>query len=267
MKTLAALLLLAAPALAQKTIVVPLEAVNSQYPNANVMLGTKLLSAKSVFTGVPDQVTDYVVRAATPNGGTVGRVINMLVGTNRAGQRVIIVDTNHNHDFGDERLLTYQMELPQIPKLENGFYSRAIRAVTDTLPAVSMEVDVPDGQGLLSRRVSFKPVPYNTGWTYPDPIEQRTHVSLLISDYRQGTVTLAGTPVRVWLVTAPLSPFASRQTTLNWHEVEQPDKRLREGFSIYEPGYSFTVANRQFEVTAISPAGNQLTVVDKGEAK
>ena len=290
-------LLLSGSALAQTTITVPLEVINTAPPKRYIQVGTGQTADLSGFMGVPANLTEKALRTANTLGGqaayesflrgdmspadweqkkrqlgsdtiylsrqSLRHQINMLVGTNAAGQRVVIVDANNNHDFGDERVFTYPMTLPQIPKNELGFYDNSIHAVFDTLPSVLVSLESVDGQRVVQRTVSVKPIPYNTGWTYRNPDETRFHLSLLANEYRQTTTSVLGKSVEVLITTIPGLPYNTRSAMIELHEAGQPaNKLLSQGN--FEPGYTFILANHVLEITGLSLQGDQLSVLDKG---
>ncbi|MBO0937310.1 hypothetical protein J2I47_12205 [Fibrella sp. HMF5335] len=297
MKTLFAFLLLSGPVIAQTTITVPLEVVNTKHPTLYSQVGTGQSTDLSAFRGVPGNLVEKVLRTANTVRGQAsyasflrGNIsqsewektkqglgqdttylsrkplrhqINTLVGTNTAGQRVLIVDANNNHDFGDDRAFTYPMTLPQIPKQVNGFYDNSIHAVFDTLPAVLVSVEAFDGQQIVQRTVSVKPIPYNTGWTYPDPEQNRFHLSLLANEYRKATTSVLGESVDVLVTTVPGLPYNTHNVTVELREAGKPVNKLLSQGS-FQPGYTFILANHVLEITGISQQGDKLSLLDKG---
>lgn len=292
-----AFFLLSGSVLAQTTITLPLEVVNTKLPTFYSEVGTGHSADLSAFRGVPTGLTEKALRTAnTVRGqasyesfldGKLSQVewgktkqglghdtiflsrkplrhqINTLVGTNAAGQRVLIVDTNNNHDFSDDKVFTYAMTLPQIPKQANGFYDNSIHAVFDTLPTVSVTVEAFDGQQIVQRTVSVKPIPYNTGWTYPNPDQTRFHLSLLANEYRHTTTTVFGKLIDVLVTTIPGLPYNTRAATIELREAGQSvSKLLSQGN--YEPGYTFILADHVLEITGLSMQGDKLTLLDKG---
>jgi hypothetical protein len=293
----AAFFLLSASALAQTTITLPLEVVNTAPPKFYSQVGTGHSADLSMFRGVPTNLTEKTLRTANTVRGQaahesflqgkmtqtewektrrmlgrdtiylsripIRQQINTLVGTNAVGQRVVIVDANNNHDFGDDKVFAYAMTLSQIPKRADGFYDNSIHAVFDTLPAVSVAVEVFDGQQVVQRTVSVKPIPYNTGWTYPNPDENRFHLTLLANEYRHTTTAIFGKTIDVLITTIPGLPYNTRAATIELREAGQPVSKLLSQ-SNYEPGYTFILANHVLEITGLSIQGDKLTLLDKG---
>ena len=293
-----ALLLLCGSAMAQVPITLPLTVVNTPLPKGYIQVGTSQYTDLTRFRGVPANLTEKVLRTAVTVAGqasyesflrgeidratweqTRKRVgadtihlsrkplkqqINTLVGTNTTGQRVVIVDANNNQDFSDDKVLTYALELPQIPKKKDGtFDNTSMHAVLDTLPAVSVIVEAYDGRQIIQRTVWFKPVPYNTGWHYPNPEENRFHLSLLSHEYRQANTVLMGQPVQFLIITTPGLGYNTKSARIEIREAGQAvNKLLSEG--PYQPGYTFILANHVLEITRLSVQGDQLTILDKG---
>ncbi|GAB3545197.1 hypothetical protein [Spirosoma fluminis] len=111
--------------------------------------------------------------------------------------------------------------------------------------------------------VSLKCAPYNTGWIYPTPDQNRFHLSLLAHEYRQTTTSLFGRFVQILVTTVPGLAYNTRLARIDVLETDQSvDKRISQGN--YQPGYTFVAADRVLEVTGISVQGDQLTLLDKG---
>ena len=298
MKSLAiALVLLTGSLSAQTTINLPLEVINTARPKFYNQVGTSQSTDLTKFRGVPTNLTEKALRTANTISGQaayesflrgeidhiawektkrgLGRdtlqlsstplrhQINTLVGTDKAGQRVLIVDANNNRDFSDDKVLTYPMNLPSIAKTEAGFYDTGIHAVFDTLPAVSVIVDSFDGKQIIQRTVSLKPIPYNAGWTYPDPEHNRFHLTLLANEYRQASTSVLGQPVEVFVTTVPGLAYNTTSASI---EVRQAGQLINKIISKrnFQPGYTFTLGDHVLEVTGLSMQGDQLTLVDKG---
>lgn len=291
------LLLFAGSVSAQTTINVPLEVVNTARPKFYSQVGTSQSTDFTKFRGVPTNLTEKVLRTANTISGQVayesflrgeidqiawGQIkqglggdtlklsskplrhqINTLVGTDKAGQRVLIVDANNNRDFSDDKVLTYPMNLPNIAKTTAGFYDNSIHAVFDTLPAVSVMVDSFDGKQIIQRTVSVKPIPYNAGWTYPDPEHNRFHLALLAHEYRQTNTSVLGKPLEFFVTTVPGLAYNSKSAFIEVREAGQPvNKIISKGN--FQPGYTFILGDHVLEVTGLSIQGDQLTLVDKG---
>ena len=283
--------------MAQTTITVPLDVINTAPPKRYIQVGTGYSADLTGFRGVPANLTEKALCTAnTIRGQTAyesflrgemsqtewGKTkrglgkdtiflshkplrhqINTLVGTNTTGQRMVIVDANNNHDFGDDRAFIYPLTLSQISKGADGFYDNSIHAVMDTLPAVSAVVESVDNQRIVQRMVSVKPIPYNTGWTYPDPDKTRFHLSLLANEYRQTTTLVLGKPIQVLVTTVPGQAYNTRSVTIELHEAGQPVNKLLSRGN-YEPGYTFILADHVLEIMELSLQGDKLTLLDKG---
>lgn len=292
-----ALLLLSGAVSAQTIMTLPLEVINTGRPRHYIQVGTSQSTDLSKFRGVPTNLSEKVLRTANTIRGQVayesflrgetdratwdqtkqklGRdtlqlstkplrhQINTLVGTNPAGQRVVIVDANNNRDFSDDQVFTYPMTLPQIPKTTAGLYDTSIHAVFDTLPAVSVVVDNVDGQKTIQRTVSIKPIPYNDGWTYPNPEENRFHLTLLAHEYRQANLSILGRPVKVIVTTVPGLPYNTRGATIEIRDTGQSVNKLISQGNI-QSDYTFMLADHVLEIKGLSMQGDQLTIVDKG---
>lgn len=294
-----AVLLMSGSVMAQVPITVPLTVVNSSLPKQYHQVGTSQSTDLTRFRGISVNLTEKVLRTANTVAGQVSyesflrgdmdkatweklkrdrigpdtiylsrtplrQQINTLVGTNKAGQRVVIVDANNNQDFGDDRVFTYALDLPQVLKREDGTYDNTkMHAVLDSLPAVSVVVDAYDGQQIIQRTVWVKPVPYNVGWSYPKPEENRFHLALMAYEHRQSNTVLLGRPVQVLVTTVPGSPYRLKSARIDIREDGQlVSKILRGGRS--ESGYTFILANHVLEVTELSTQGDLLTLLDKG---
>ncbi|NID08672.1 hypothetical protein [Fibrivirga algicola] len=295
------LLLLPCQLLAQSpAVTVPLEPVDTYLIKAYSQVGTNQTTDFAGFKGIPDYLVEKVIRYANTvrgqsqfeayqqgkvtaeewkkNRANLGRDtvglsptpirhrINTLVGTDRQGHRVVIVDANSNCDFSDDRVLTYPMAVP-IPINEKGHYTNAINAVCDTLPAVQVQLEAFDGRRVVPRTAWVKPNPYNSGWTYQDPVQNQFHLSLLAHEYRKGTTILGGQRVyfTVKSGTAGL-PYNAQATTVEIRQTEETTTQSWPRTNEYKVGDSFILNNRRIQIQDISVLGDKLQLADVGSA-
>ncbi|MFD2574512.1 hypothetical protein ACFSUS_28005 [Spirosoma soli] len=302
-KTIAYLLLVFLPALSiaqSKTVEISLKSVDNYFAKAYNQVGTEQSTDLSGFQGIPDYLVERVIRFSNTVRGQskfeeyqMGKLtpaewekakascacdttalspaplkqrINTLVGTDKQGRRVVIVDANNNQNFSDDRVLRYPMTLPTIERYKNGFYTHSIHAVYDTLPAVRVQIEAFDGKKIIPRYVWVKPNPYNSGWTYLNPIENQFHLTLLAHEYRSGNGILRGKPV-YFIVTSGTAglPYSSPMATI---EIRQDPQALSSalGKPEYRIGQSFILDNHRIEITRISLQGDKLLLTDKGLA-
>lgn len=294
-----ALLVLAGSVVAQTTINLPLQVINTALPKSYSEVGTGQSTDFTKFQGLPSGLTEKVIRTANTIPGQamyesflrgetdkttweqtkrglgsdtlqlspepIRHQINTLVGTNMAGQRIVIVDANNNHDFGDDRMFTYPIHLPAIPKTALGFYNNSIHAVFDTLPSVSVLVESFDRQQIVQRIVSVKPIPYNTGSTYHNLEENRFHLALLAHEYRHAKTLLLGKPIEVIVLAVPGFAYNTKSVRVEVLEDGRPVNKLMSRGS-FRPGYTYTfiLADHVMEISGVSLQGDQLTLLDKG---
>lgn len=295
-------LLLSAQLLAQPTsITVPLASVDTYPAKSYSQVGTSQSADFTVFKGIPDYLVEKVIRSSNTVRGqsqfeeyqkgkltaeawkkvkasygrdTVGlsptplrHRINALVGTDRQGRRVVIVDANNNQDFSDDRVLYYRLTLPEIERHKDGYYTHAIQAVVDTLPAVQVKLEAFDGRKIVPRTAWVKPNPYNTGWLYKRSSEGQFHLSLYAFEYRKGSVLLAGKPLYIVVKSGIAGlPYNTQATTIEISQDEKASSASRD-VDVYKLGESFVLNNRRIKIQSVSMAGDKIQLTDVGSAE
>jgi|GEM_PF-4698327 len=300
-KMLGLLLLLHTRLIAQSTSAdVELQSVNHYFPKAYNQVGTSQSTSIENFKGVPIFLVEKVVRSSNTVRGqaqfeafqrgelsetewrkikqSYGRdttalsnrplrqKINALVGTDKQGRRIVIVDANNNQDFSDDQVLYYPMTLPTIERNKDGLYSSAIHAIYDTLPAIRVETEAFDGSKIITRTAWVKPNPYNDGWTYKNPTENQFHLTLLANEYREGNTTLLGRPL-TFVITSGVAglPYNTQTTTIQISQ-ETAGTTLAGTKTTYRIGQSFILDNHRIEIANLSIKGDKLYLADRGLA-
>lgn len=300
-KMLGLLLLLHTQLIAQSTAVdVELQSVNRYFPKAYNQVGTSQSTSLKDFKGIPIFLVEKVIRSSNTvrgqsqfeafqrgelsesewrkikqsygrdttafSGRPLRQKINALVGTDKQGRRVVVVDANNNQDFSDDQVLYYPMSLPTIERNKDGLYSSAIHAIYDTLPAIRVETEAFDGTKVVTRTAWVKPNPYNDGWTYKDPIENQFHLTLLANEYRQGTTTLLGRPL-TFIITSGVAglPYNTQIATIQISQ-EPAGSTLAGNKTTYQIGQSFILDNHRIEIDNLSLEGDKLHLADRGLA-
>lgn len=295
-----ALLYLPDQSIAQSTsIEVPLQVIDRYLPKGYSQVGTNQSTDLTGFQGIPDYLVEKVIRSSnTVRGQTQfeaylnGKItkaewekskatfgsdtlalssaplrqrINSLVGTDKQGRRVVIVDANNNQNFGDDRALYYPMTLPAIERNKDGLYMSNIHAVYDTLPAIKVQVEAFDGKKVIPRFVWIKPNPFNDGWTYINPSENQFHLALLAHEYRKGTVTLLGQSLYFTVTTLPGALYNSQSARVVISQDSLVFSTANSNDS-YRIGQSFILNNRLIQITDLSIQGDRLYLTDIGSA-
>ena len=296
-----ALLLLPCQLLAQSALIeVPLQKVNQQAFKGTNEVGTSQSADLSGFRGIPDYLTEKVIRSSNTMRGQmeyeaylsgnltkaewestkqglgadtvllskkpIHQRINTLVGTDKQGRRVLIVDANNNQNFGDDRALYYPMTQPTVERYPDGRYTNAIKAVYDTLPVVQVHTEAFDGRKTVDRTAWIKPNPYNDGYTYRDSTENRFHLTLLMTEHRTGSANVLGAPVS-FVVTSGVTgaPYNTKQAMIYLRRAASAGSAAVGG-SEFKSTQSFVFNNHRIEFVGISMAGDVLYLADRGPA-
>ncbi|GAA4412566.1 hypothetical protein GCM10023187_39880 [Nibrella viscosa] len=182
--------------------------------------------------------------------------INTLIGKDKQGRRVVIVDANNNQDFSDDQVLYYFMTLPCVERNEKGHYTRAaIKEVLPTMPTVKVNLEAFDGKKVVQRTVWIRPNPYNDGTTYADTTLNRYHLDMIDLAYHRGVATILGRQFTFEVRPTPTLIYTKWRSDFIIYPSDEPLRKM---------GGWFTVDGHRIEIAGISVQGDKLTLIDRG---
>jgi len=204
---------------AQTDIVLNLKNVDGFGPFSPgfIFLSPYRASDKPTFKDIPDDIVDYSIRGfdiqpynssyqyvingqfpkdrfesyltsqgidkKLVTGSKYKHELNILFGTNKQNEYVIIIDENNNLSFSDDKILI-------LPKKKNADEEAAITA--SEYPVVKTKFEYFDGSKIstVSIPLSIKPYKGHLVITFPDSLENKNTLSIGIPGYKSQSVTI-----------------------------------------------------------------------------
>ena len=142
-----------------------------------------------IFTNVPEVIDEYVVRNFNlpPE-----QKILMLIGSIK-DKRVIMIDSDNDKDFGNEKILEYEYPLSIEEQKE----------IAESLPAISSKVEyVENGQAII-RNIKIRPTPYTGPLTMSfntdNEVEKKYYLFASVPEYKKGKLKIRDSELNVYI--------------------------------------------------------------------
>jgi thiol-disulfide isomerase/thioredoxin len=178
----------------------------------------------------------------------------LLIGT-KSNRRVIIVDSNNNLDFGDDKVLEYPYPLSIDEQ----------KRIEDSLPSVLTHYEYFENNKTLIREVKIQPSPYKgalgLSFNTTDQIEKKYFLFASISEYKKGNLNLRGSNLEIYL-TNGFSRVDFHLDKVSLFITDKPDSLQPEieGNIPYKIGDVFNVKGRDYLIDSISNWGDNLFI-------
>lgn len=119
-------------------------------------------------------------------------IVYCLVGTSIEDKRIIIIDQNGDFDFNNDHIFAFDIIPENFKPDQAGFFDRkeVNKFLDEQVAAVEVKAEGFYDTTRYSRNILFKPIPYNTGVSYINKIEQELHLSIDLSEHLEGSFVL-----------------------------------------------------------------------------
>ena len=170
-------------------LVVDLNSQEGFGPFRSVLLIVGPSQEELVYTNVPDEIDEYVVRNCIlkPEHN-----ILLLIGT-KGDKRVIMVDSNNDKDFGNEKILEYNYPLNEEEQKE----------IQNSLPTISTQFEFLENGQIFTKNVQIKPTPYlgsmSLSFRTNNEVEKKYFLFVSIPEYKNGEVSINGVDFNVFV--------------------------------------------------------------------
>ncbi len=177
-----------------------------------------------------------------------------LIGT-KAGKRIIIVDSDNDEDFGDEKILEYEYPLT----IEEQ------KAIKNTLPIVSTQYEYFENDKIVSKEVNIKPSPYKgsviVNFYTDDVTEKKYFLSASFPQYKKGYIDFNGLAYDVF-VSNRFTGIDYSPDKISIFITSQSDSLPAElnGDIPYEIGDVFNVKGHDYLIDSITNWGEELFI-------
>ncbi|TNJ41200.1 TlpA family protein disulfide reductase [Tamlana fucoidanivorans] len=190
---------------------------------------------------------------------TVDCEVLFLIGT-KSNKRIIIIDTDNDEDFGNEKILEYEYPLTNEKQKE----------IESTLPIVTVHFDYFENSQLITKETKVKPSPYkgSLGLTFntDNEIEKKYFLFASFPEHKEGHVDFNGVDYiicvsngfsRVNYATNRLSVFITPQSDSLSSELN--------GDIPYEIGDVFNVKGHDYLIDSVTNWGDEIFIKYLGE--
>ncbi|MFY0603130.1 MAG: TlpA family protein disulfide reductase [Flavobacteriaceae bacterium] len=186
--------------------------------------------------------------------------ILILVGTINEGQRIIIVDTDNDEDFRNEKILTYDFPLP----VENQ------KEILEKLPTVEASFEYYHGQKIESRKVLLKPSPYkgSMGMSFSmskNKLEKKYSLFISIPEFKKGNIEVDGIKYNLAIANGFTGvEYSDKKTKLYMAKNEEKFPLESKNYIPYKTKDIINFNGKDFEFRKISTFGDSLFLSYKG---
>ena len=193
----------------------------------------------------------------------------ILIGT-RGGKRVIIIDSDNDKDFGNEKILEYEYPLT-VEEQEK---------IKNSLPVISVQFEYVENGQIRSRKVDVRPTPY-AGWitmtfesAVNEEIQNKYQLFFTIPEHKKGEMKINGVDFDVFVANCFSVPDYSKDrhsifgvagVSVFINPKSTPLLSEREGNIPHKIGDIFNVAGYEFSLDSISRWGDQLFIKHIGK--
>ncbi len=124
--------------------------------------------------------------------GNSKSVVYCLVGAYSDGKKIVIIDQNGDYNFNNDHVFAFDFVPESFKPDQAGFFNNkeVNKFLDEEVAAVEVKAEGFYDTTQYSRNMLIKPVPYNTGVSYANKIEQELHLSIEVSEHLEGEFML-----------------------------------------------------------------------------
>jgi len=235
--------------------------LNSQEGYKPFMPGQRIISPSRdslTYTNVPKDIEEYVVRSFNLQPE---QNILILIGT-KGDKRVIIIDSDNDKDFGNEKILEYDYPLSREKQKE----------VENSLPTISTKFEYIENGQISTKNIKIKPTPYagsfSISFNTNNEVEKKYFLFASMPEHKRGKIKINGIEhnvfvsngfTRVGYLKESVSIFIAPKTDTLLSELE--------GNIPYKVGDVFNVRGNDYLIDSISNWGDKLFIKYIGKNK
>ena len=204
-----------------------------------------------VYENVPEDIEEYVVRSRIIEPE---QNILFLIGT-KGDKRVIMVDSNNDRDFVNEKILEYNYPLSIEEQKE----------IQNSLPTISTQFEFLENGQIFTKNVKIKPTPYlgslSLSFGTDNEVEKKYYLFVSIPEHKKGEIKVNGVDFNVFVsnsftrmnyVKERVSIFITPKSDALLSELE--------GNMPYKIGDVFNVKGHDYLIDSISKWGDKLYI-------
>lgn len=183
----------------------------------------------------------------------------ILTGT-KHGKRIIIVDSDNDEDFGDEKIFEYEYPMSNEKQKE----------IQNTLPMVLTQYEYFENNQLTTKKINIKPSPYKgslgLSFNTENQIEKKYFLFASFPEYKKGSINLDRQDLEIF-VSNGFSRVNYDKDRVSLFITPKTDSLPSElnGDIPYAIGDIFNVKGHDYLIDSISNWGNELFIKYVGE--
>jgi thiol-disulfide isomerase/thioredoxin len=197
-------------------------------------------------------VNNYNIDTTKLSDSNVDCDVLFLIGT-KEDKRVIIVDSDNDEDFGNEKIFEYEYPLSNEKQKE----------IQDSLPVVLTQFEYFENNHLLTKEIKIKPSPYkgSMGIRYntDNVVEKKYDILVSIPEFKKGTISLNGQDLEIFVSNgfSRVNYFKDRVSLFISSDADSLPL-ASEGDIPYQIGDIFNVKGHDYLVDSITSWGDKL---------
>ena len=205
-----------------------------------------------IYVNVPEDIDEYVVRNCIIEPG---QNVLFLIGT-RGDKRVIMVDSNNDKDFGNEKILEYNYPLSIEEQKE----------IQNSLPTISTQFEFLENGKIFTKNAKIKPTPYlgslRLSFNTDNEIEKKYYLFVSIPEHKKGEINVNGVDFTVFVSNKFTRMDYLKEERVSIFITPEPDALLSEleGNIPYIIGDVFNVKGHDYLIDSISKWGDKLFI-------
>jgi thiol-disulfide isomerase/thioredoxin len=185
-----------------------------------------------------EKIKDYDIDTAKLSKSPLKTYIPILVKI-KNGRKIIIVDSNNNHDFSDDDLINYSF------KIEKLFYENY-----DNINAFRVRFEKLEGYKINNYFMDFKLKPFDSAYTYKNKIDSISAVYFTPATYLRGILKLDNENYIVSVCKVAGIGFMEKSTFYSYSVVPE-NQRIRH-FDWIKFNQNFKINNNISEIVQFS---------------
>lgn len=186
--------------------------------------------------------------------------VEIVIGTNQKGKRVIIIDSDNNEDFSNEKILEYEFPLSKEEQKE----------IDNTLPTIVTRYEFYENGNIIQKSINLKPSPYKgalgLGYNTENEIEKKYDLFISIPEHKTGEIELDKTKYNVFVSNGFAGvTFSPQRTAIFFSKSTAQTPSQLDGDIPYQIGDIFNSNGSDYLIESISLWGDTLSLKYIGE--
>ncbi|MBC8042348.1 MAG: redoxin domain-containing protein [Rhizobacter sp.] len=184
----------------------------------------------------------------------VNEQMSIVIGNDKDSNIVAYVDTNNDQNFSDEEIIVCK----RLTKAEE------MKLDERTLPVKEVAFDYFDGKSIRKASAFISLNPYLRNFSFQTPLSQQ-FLAVSLTEHRTGKATIKGKTYRFDVSNAGVSGIYDRKSLKMLVSKAGVDSNESEMANLsYRAGEMLNFDGEEYQIAAIDPLGERLTLIYKG---